>query len=93
MQPVQASRILSKGSLPRYREGQEERVQPGVIKAFSQIAARCQNNTLVAIRDLAELIHERSPLSFAESALELNYVPHQRDKLAGQSIKVFCSFR
>jgi hypothetical protein len=48
--PVQSADVLGKGSLPGNRHRQEQGVEGSVVEAFTEVAAGCENESLIGIR-------------------------------------------
>src|ERR1039457_2203079 len=55
MQAMEPTCVLCQRALPRYRESQEERIKPSIIKPLTNVAACCDNNSFLAARDRSEL--------------------------------------
>lgn len=54
MQPVEPARILLQGTFPRNRHGQKKRIQPGLVKPFSDIAACGHKDKRAVVRQFFE---------------------------------------
>lgn len=67
VKPVQPSDILLKCPVPRDRHCKKKRIQPGVIKAFSDISPRCDQDPTSVIAGM-NLIRRRLALLFAKPA-------------------------
>jgi len=52
MQPVKTSSVLRQGPSPGYGEGQEQSIEPSIIKPFTQIPTRRDEELFLFICDL-----------------------------------------
>jgi hypothetical protein len=68
VEAMKASCILGESAFPRDWHGQEQRVETGVIKAFSEVSARGDDNAFLGFGNRSEPLRGPAPLLFARSA-------------------------
>ena len=66
MQPVEAAGVLHQRALPRDRQRQEQRVEPRVVEALADVPPRREEQSLLVVRDAAQLRRTLAFCSFRD---------------------------
>ena len=93
VQPVQAAHILCDRPSPRYRQREEQRVQPWLVEALADVTASGQQRTPLVVRHLRQRGHRGLDLLPAHAALEGNHVRNCRRQLRRQKPQMFRALR
>src|SRR5215211_7033439 len=92
MKPVQPTDVLLQGSAPRDGHSEKQRIQPRIVKAFSNVTPRGKDHSWMAIRDGPDLRGKRITLLLAHSAFHHKNIRHSSHELLKQELQVVRTF-
>lgn len=93
MQTVQAPCVLDQRTLPRYRHGKKQRIEPGVIEPLTNVAPRREDQTLLPVRDFRDLSSKLLSLARCHAALKHDQVTDEAAQTLGEVLEVIASLR
>ncbi len=88
MKPMQPPDVLLQGSAPRDGHGEEQRIQPRVVKAFSDVPTCSKDHSWQVIRDGIDLGRKRITLLLSHTAFHHKNVRHSWYELLKQELQV-----
>src|ERR1043165_2473088 len=92
MKPVQPPNVLLQGSAPRDRRSKEQSIQPGIVKAFSNVTARSKDRSWLAFRDRPDLGGKRITLLLAHTAFHHKNIRPSSHEFLKQEFQVVRTF-
>ena len=91
MNAMQPAGVLDQSPLPGNGHGQEERIESCVIKTLSDIAACCEYEPLLSVRNLNQARTKLAALFDAHSTLEDHEVTDETSQLLGKVLQMIPS--
>src|SRR4030095_3828172 len=92
IQTVKTSCILSNSSMPGYGQRKNQRVQPRIIKSFSDITASRENDAPLVRGNCGELGGNGLALLLSHSPSEHDHISNFPLQLIRKNVEVFVSF-
>src|ERR1700694_587973 len=92
MKPMKAPDVLLQSSTPRDGHREEERVEPGVVKALANVTTRSEDNSWLTIRNCSDLGGQRVTLLLSHPAFHHKNVRHSSHELLKQDLQVVRAF-
>src|SRR6185312_3259354 len=84
IQSMQTSDILCERSFPRDRHGEKQRVEPGIIETFADVAPRSDQHPLVRCGNISKPLHSGPSLLRSYSAGQNDDVARETGDPPGQ---------